>query len=666
MLVQTLRQVHPDWTVWALIVDELPDSVSAAEAHAGFDKVVFARDLGIPSFDSWIFRHDLVEACTAVKGRMLAEMLRQGCETVVYCDPDIAVFSALDGTLARLDGGSILLTPHQTEPNDTLAVIADNELGSLKFGTYNLGFIAVRNVEEGRRFAGWWADMLRLACYDDPASGFFTDQKWCDLVPALFDGVRIERDPGCNVASWNLSRRQLRITGNGDILVNGSPLKFYHFTKVNGAGDAMIDRYAGANTHVHEIWHWYKRAIAAQEMPSIPSDWWAFGRFDNGMPVSKPMRLPFREDLGLMTAFPQPLKTAGASYLDWLRREKPEIVREQATGFVVLGMHRSGTSALAGCLGGRGVCAGDRFIQANEDNADGYWEHEELVAINDFVLSAAGTDWHTVDAVSADRIREGGTRWMDRASAFLSNISGGRSLWFMKDPRLCRTLPFWQPLLDALPTRVCYLHVLRHPGPVAHSLARRNRLLASHCYLLWALYNLEAELGTRGQPRVWLDFDAMVAGGDQVVFSAIGKHLPENHGLDLGRGCERNIIRPELVHGVGSDDRDANRRDANGLFDIARLYDLMAALRENDGQAALLAEIDALRDQIVGQVRAYRSLLIDHERDDLRARADAMAIQAQQRLELWRRTDEQLRVITEQRDRVLRLLREQTTTPAEP
>ncbi len=48
----------------------------------------------------------------------------------------------------------------------------------------------------------------------------FTDQRWCDLVPSLFDRVHIERDPGYNVASWNLSTRRIQILATGNIVVN--------------------------------------------------------------------------------------------------------------------------------------------------------------------------------------------------------------------------------------------------------------------------------------------------------------------------------------------------------------------------------------------------------------------------------------------------------------
>jgi len=82
--------------------------------------------------------------------------------------------------------------------------VIDNEICSLAHGTYNLGFLAIRNDTNGRRLAEWWNERLLEYCFDDKTNGIFVDQKWCDLVPAMFDGVMIVRDP-------RLQRRQLEL-----------------------------------------------------------------------------------------------------------------------------------------------------------------------------------------------------------------------------------------------------------------------------------------------------------------------------------------------------------------------------------------------------------------------------------------------------------------------
>jgi lipopolysaccharide biosynthesis glycosyltransferase len=326
ILVQTLRAAHPDWVIWTVMVDEPIDGDDFGLAKQ-FDHVVYAKDLGIPDFRKWLFKHDIVEASTAVKGKMLQHMLQQGADNVVYLDPDIAVFSSLHGIVGRLDNHSIVLTPHQVEPNEAIGLMRDNELTSLKYGIFNLGFVAIANDEVGRRFADWWAAQLAFACYDETENGLFTDQKWCDLVPALFDRVYVERDPGYNVASWNLSKRKISITRNGDILVNGSPLKFFHFTKINTAGDVMIEKNAADNTEVMEIWAWYKRALAGNTIAGIPKGYWHYGMFSNGSTIPKSVRVFFRRRADLMNYFEDPFSVNGNSYFEWIRREDPALLQ---------------------------------------------------------------------------------------------------------------------------------------------------------------------------------------------------------------------------------------------------------------------------------------------------------------------------------------------------
>ena len=205
VLAKSVRRRHPDWRLWAVMVDEPPPGFDDSLWENEFDEVLNASTLFPGIWLRWIFKHEIVEACTAVKGHALLHIMSEGAEKIIYLDPDIAVFHNLQNIVHQLDHASVILTPHQVEPNLTESEIVDNELTSMKYGIYNLGFIAVRNDLEGRKMAKWWASRLFCACYDDVRNGIFTDQKYCDLIPGLFSNVRIERDPGCNVASWNLA-----------------------------------------------------------------------------------------------------------------------------------------------------------------------------------------------------------------------------------------------------------------------------------------------------------------------------------------------------------------------------------------------------------------------------------------------------------------------------
>jgi hypothetical protein len=314
-LAETLRRHQPDWHFWLCLVDQEPIGFEFDAAREGFAGVVRVTELGLLDLRRQLFTHDVIEMCTAVKGAMLERLLLGGASKVIYLDPDIAVFGSMVEIENLLDQHDVVLTPHQIEPDDEPHAIRDNEIGSLKYGIYNLGFLAVANRTEGLRFARWWRDRLADHCYDDVPDGIFTDQRWCDLAPALFSGVHVLRDPGYNVASWNLSRRPISIGTDGMIRAAGSELRFFHFTKVNSAGETMLERYAGGAIEVFELLNWYRRRLAMHRAAGLPQKWWAFDHFADGKPISHAHRRLYRDRPDLQQHHPDPF-AAGASVFD--------------------------------------------------------------------------------------------------------------------------------------------------------------------------------------------------------------------------------------------------------------------------------------------------------------------------------------------------------------
>lgn len=323
VLASSLRKQHPDWVIWAVMTDKEPEGFRFDLTTENFDHMVTAEELFGDATNSWLFNHDIVEACTAVKGRALQHILNDPtAEKVVYFDPDIAVFNSMAPVIDLLDDYAIVLTPHQLDPepaSDTQA-IRDNEIASLDFGIFNLGFIAVSQHPEAHRFAQWWADRLFDYCHDRRDIGVFVDQKWCNLIPCFFDSVKVLRDPGYNVASWNLSQRVMSFDAEGTALINGQPLRFYHFTKLGPTGDAMTRRYAGDNTEVYELWWWYRHEVARETDPAIPKGWWHYGTFDNGVAIGKHVRELFRDRQDLRKAYTNPYKTGPDSLFEWLKK----------------------------------------------------------------------------------------------------------------------------------------------------------------------------------------------------------------------------------------------------------------------------------------------------------------------------------------------------------
>lgn len=315
VLAWSLKRFHPDWHFVVVITDREPEGFDFDVANENFDEVIWGQDLDIPNIESWLFMHNIVEVCTAVKGPVLDQLVkREYADKVFYIDPDIAVFNPLDSLVGLLDEYEILLTPHQLTPEPASAkrAILDNEIGSLKFGIYNLGFVGVRAGGEGLRFAKWWRDRLLEYCYDDVPNGLFTDQRWCDHVPSFFNNVYIVKDPGCNVASWNISQRNVKVSNDGDILVNGSKLKFYHVTKYGPVGRAMTERYAEENTEIYEIWAWYGRKLSEFTSPEITKGWWFYGLYEDGRSIEDSHRELYKSRMDLRQNFTNPFSSEGS------------------------------------------------------------------------------------------------------------------------------------------------------------------------------------------------------------------------------------------------------------------------------------------------------------------------------------------------------------------
>jgi hypothetical protein len=321
VLFSTLRKHHPDWYLVALITDRPPVGVRLDLGKELFDQVVYADQLEIPGFQPWLFKHDVVEACTAVKGPFVAAACESEAEAVIYLDPDTALFGNLDPVVEILEEWDIVLTPHLLQPEaDEMAVI-DNEMSALRAGIYNLGFLAIRTKGDGARFADWWSRRLLDHCYEDFANGVFVDQRWCDHVPSFFERVKILRDPGYNVASWNLSRRKVAINRDGSVTVNGQPLRFWHFTKLGEVADVMTRRYARDNYQVYELWNWYKRRVKDHTDDRIPDRYWAYDAFSDGTKIAKQHRVLYRNRGDLQAAFAAPFHSGPGTYQDWLLKE---------------------------------------------------------------------------------------------------------------------------------------------------------------------------------------------------------------------------------------------------------------------------------------------------------------------------------------------------------
>ena len=319
VLARSVKQHHPEAVFHVLLSDTPPASFDVASEP--FDRVWGVEELGIEPLQPWLFQHSLVEMCTAVKGPgALAIVKAHAPKKLVYLDPDIVVFSRLQAIEDALDTHSVVLTPHLTDPEHSRAGILDNEISALKHGIYNLGFVGFRGEGEGLRCLQWWSDRLLAFCRDDIPGGLFTDQRWADHMPGLFEGVHILRQAQFNVATWNLSNRRAEGTVPHGVTVNGQPLGFYHFSGFDsGAQATMLDLYGQHSPVLSELRQWYIQRCEEEGQALWGPRACVYQHFSNGQAITRKHRVLYRERPDLQAAFPQPFDASdpSRSYCHW-------------------------------------------------------------------------------------------------------------------------------------------------------------------------------------------------------------------------------------------------------------------------------------------------------------------------------------------------------------
>jgi lipopolysaccharide biosynthesis protein len=183
---------------------------------------------------------------------------------------------------------------------------------------------------------------------------------------------------------------------------------------------------------------------------------------------------------------------------------------------VVLGMHRSGTSAVTRGLRTMGVSLGERMMPPIEgNNAKGFWEDIDLNALNIEMLGAINSDWHRlapIEPIDVEILHKQG--FLLRAVELLRKKVGNVPVFGFKDPRVAKLLPFWKVVFgDQLD--VSYVLAVRHPLSVSRSLAKRDGIEAEQSYLLWLDHVLTSLTGSAGNKRLIVDYDRLMQTPDR-------------------------------------------------------------------------------------------------------------------------------------------------------
>lgn len=217
---------------------------------------------------------------------------------------------------------------------------------------------------------------------------------------------------------------------------------------------------------------------------------------------------------------------------------------------IILGMHRSGTSAVAGALSLLGVDFGRHLMPAAFDNEKGYFENLDVYNVNEAVLSLLGSSWDSVLTLPPEWWRSGELAFYKQhiREIILREFDNG-DVFAVKDPRLSRLFPLWQEVLDDLHMDYRFILPVRHPLEVALSLVKRNNFTVEKGALLWTEYNIEAERHTRAHQRIIMSYSEFLERPEDFLQALAGKFsIGDSQRVREAMPAVRGFLEPALRH----------------------------------------------------------------------------------------------------------------------
>ncbi len=294
--------------------------------------------------------------------------------------------------------------------------------------------------------------------------------------------------------------------------------------------------------------------------------------------------------------------------------------------YLVLGMHRSGTSAVTQLLALAGASLPANVMPGDEHNQKGYFEPWKIAIFNDERLRAAGSAWDDVfaypyrplpPAIEAD--------WQMRAGQLFDG-EFRRTTWpLMKDPRATVLLPMWRAVLAERQIAVRCVIPVRHPLDVAGSLERRDGFALEKSVLVWSAYMLAAEAYTRDLPRAFTGYDALLADWRKEaarIEVAHGASLP-----GLTEAAARKIdtfLTPDLRHNTTAGGLEALGWAGRLAADVLGWFEAAAA-----GASPDRAVLEAAAAELERRNREFGMLVSPAARDLAATRADLLATRQQ-------------------------------------
>lgn len=277
---------------------------------------------------------------------------------------------------------------------------------------------------------------------------------------------------------------------------------------------------------------------------------------------------------------------------------------------LVLGMHRSGTSALTRVLSLLGAELPKTLIGSGKGNDTGHWEPARLVALHDQTLKEIGSrwdDWRAIDLGALAEHRRHQLR--EEIGSLMLEEYGTAPLLVVKDPRICRFAPLYIDVLADLGIEPRFVLPLRNPLAVMASLGERDNMTPGFAALLWLRHVLDAEAATRSLPRAIVSYEALLADWHPVMRTVAAKT-----GLRWPRSpevAERDIsafLIKELQHFAPTRRELSARKDITGWVKDA--YRALLEIEKDADNEAVLAVFDRVRAEFDAACPAFGAAIL--------------------------------------------------------
>jgi hypothetical protein len=255
--------------------------------------------------------------------------------------------------------------------------------------------------------------------------------------------------------------------------------------------------------------------------------------------------------------------------MDDVRNGSPPSPDGPPAGVLILGMHRSGTSAVTRLVNllGPSMCVDEDLLVGTATNAKGHWESRSLFRLNDRYLGEMGCSWWyppTSEQVADWEEHLPGAQFDNARTVFTR--AHPTEPWVWKDPRACLTLSFWR---RSLLRSVSGIVVFRSPDAVARSLGARDHMDAEYGLALWMRYTRLVLEQSAGLPLLVTSYDDVLE--DPVAFAEQARAFLAGLGMavtpDIDLSAVREFIDPGLRHGARN---EAGPGATSDLYDTLR------------------------------------------------------------------------------------------------